>query len=58
MGMRFCTTCQRYQSSEGGYKEPRSCRGWRCQRCHEKKTLPIYATPKTIERLKRERGLA
>lgn len=47
MSLRFCTTCQSYQSEEGGYKKPGHCRGWRCKACMERRSVSIYSTSKT-----------
>ncbi len=44
--MRFCTTCQKYQEEEGGYKKPGSMRGWRCKCCKDKETPSIYKSQK------------
>lgn len=53
---RFCTSCQRHQPSEGGFKKPSSPRAWMCRGCHERTTPSIYkarrpSPPAKIERL-------
>lgn len=50
-GKRFCTSCQRHQILEGGYKDPNSCRGWRCKNCLDKTSISIYASKDTKRRL-------
>jgi hypothetical protein len=50
-GKRFCTSCQRHQPIEGGYKKPNSSRGWSCKNCIDKTSISIYATKDTKRRM-------
>jgi hypothetical protein len=39
--MRFCTSCQSRQPDHNG-ESPKGFRGWRCQKCVEKRSESIY----------------
>lgn len=39
--MKFCTSCQSRQPYIGG-ESPKGFRGWRCQKCVEKRSESIY----------------
>ncbi len=46
-GQRYCTSCQRHQSIEGGIKKSNR---WQCKNCNERRTISMYATKETQKR--------
>jgi hypothetical protein len=48
---KFCTTCQSVKLFHGGKVTKGSHRAWRCQACFEKRTVSIYMSKKTMEKM-------